>query len=52
MFEAERKEMMEIVLIIKARDKNSRIGDSPLCQEQVRLIYLFPTVRYIRLHRL
>lgn len=40
MLEAEWKEMMKIVLIIKARDKNSRIGGCPLCPEQVQLIYL------------
>lgn len=43
MFEAEWKEMMERVLIIKAGDKNSGIGECPLCQEEVRLIYLFLT---------
>lgn len=52
MSEARGKERMEIVLIIKVRDKNCGIGKCPLCQEQASLIYLFLTVRYIRLHKL
>lgn len=49
MFEAERKEMMERVLIIKAGDKN-RIGECPLSGAGEANISV--PDRYIRLHKL